>query len=547
MKLQASLTGPVALAALGAAVVGAGVAFALLWHPLGFALAVAGLPPLLLGTRRAARVSKDVAQELHRLQAATSELAQGVYIRRPADSRFSELHTLGESINSLAGRLEVQMAELAAQAFYDPLTKLPNRTLFIDRLERMLARMKRRRGSVAVLFLDLDNFKVINDSLGHDVGDHLLVAVARRLQGGVRQEDTVARFGGDEFAVATAEITQPADAVNIAQRIAQALAAPFTLEGQELFVTASIGIALNSSDTYRPETLLRDADLAMYKAKLNGKARFEIYSQDMQVQTMERLRLETDLRRAIERGELRVYYQPVVDLRTRQITEIEALVRWEHPQRGLISPADFIPVAEETGLIAQLGHRVLLDACQQATAWREHQPGSPYPKVSVNLSARQFTQPGLVKEIQGMLHQTGLPAEALRLEITEGILMKSEASTFAVLFELKDLGVDLALDDFGMGYSSLAYLKRFPFSALKIDRSFVHRAGRDPEDTAIIRAIITIAKALHMEVVGEGVETADQYEQLLALGCDRGQGFFFARPMPGEAVAELLRTGARGR
>jgi EAL domain-containing protein (putative c-di-GMP-specific phosphodiesterase class I) len=284
----------------------------------------------------------------------------------------------------------------------------------------------------------------------------------------------------------------------------------------------------------------------MYKAKVNGKSRFELFSQDMQQQTTERLRLETDLRRAVERGELQVHYQPVIDLPSRRIVEVEALLRWEHPRRGFISPAEFIPVAEDSGLIGPIGRWVLVQACRQARAWRDELGPAAPQKVSVNLSARQFSQ-GLVKEIQRVLEETELGPEGLKLEITEGVLMRSEASTFAILLELKELGVDLALDDFGVGYSSLAYLKRFPFSSLKIDRSFVQRIGRDPEDAAIIRAIVTIARTLHMHVVGEGIETVDQYEHLLAVGCDRGQGYYFARPAPVHAVGELLRTGLHPR
>jgi diguanylate cyclase (GGDEF)-like protein len=397
-----------------------------------------------------------------------------------------------------------------------------------------------------VLFLDLDNFKLVNDGLGHEVGDQLLVAVARRLQGSVRAEDTVARFGGDEFAIAAGDIAQQADATRIAARVAEQLAAPFALGGQEVYVTSSVGIALNRSEHDRPESLLRDADTAMYKAKVNGKSRFELFSQDMQLQTTERLRLETDLRRAVERGELQVHYQPVVDLSSRRIVEVEALLRWDHPRRGLVSPGEFIPVAEESGLIGPIGRWVLAQACRQARIWRDELGAAAPQKVSVNLSARQFS-PALAKEIQHVLQEAEVGPEHLKLEITEGVLMRSEASTFAILLELRELGIDLALDDFGVGYSSLAYLKRFPFSSLKIDRSFVQRIGRDPEDAAIIRAIVTIARTLHMHIVGEGIETVDQYEHLLSVGCDRGQGYFFARPMPTHAVSELLRSGLQHR
>jgi diguanylate cyclase (GGDEF)-like protein len=546
--LQPSLTLPAVLAAAAGVATGAGIALAVATHghPIAIASAVVGGAALVPAWRRVVAIRREILVELVRVQAAASDLAQGVFTPRVTASRIHELQTLGDTLNAVAGHMEAQVAELAAQAFYDPLTKLPNRALFIDRLERMLTRLKRRKGSVAVLFLDLDNFKLVNDSLGHDTGDQLLLAVARRLKGSVRQEDTVARFGGDEFAIAAGDIAQAADATRIALRVAQELAAPFALDGQEVYVSSSVGIALNRSEHDRPESLLRDADTAMYKAKLNGKSRFEVFSQDMQNQTAERLRLETDLRRAVERGDLQVHYQPVVDLASRRIVEVEALLRWEHPQRGFVSPAEFIPVAEESGLIAPIGRWVLVQACRQARAWRNELGRAAPRKVSVNLSARQFS-PGLVKEIQGVLHETGLDAEGLKLEMTEGILMRSEASTYAILLELKELRIDLALDDFGVGYSSLGYLKRFPFSSLKIDRSFVQRVGRDPEDAAIVRAIVTIAKTLHMDVVGEGVETVDQYEHLIALGCNRGQGYFFARPMPGHAVGELIRSGAHQR
>ena len=545
-RLQPSLILPAVFAALAGMATGTGITLAISshGHPIAIALAVLGAAGLVPAWRGVGDMRREILEELGRVQAAASDLGQGIFAPRVGASRIRELQTFSDTLNGVAGHMEAQVAELAAQAFYDPLTKLPNRALFLDQVERLLTGANRRKGSVAVLFLDLDNFKLINDSLGHEIGDQLLLAVARRLQGSVRQEDPVARFGGDEFAIAAGDIAQPSDATRIAARAAEQLAAPFTIDGQEVYVSSSVGIALNRSEHDRPESLLRDADTAMYKAKVNGKTRFELFSQDMQNQTTERLRLETDLRRAVERSELQVHYQPVVDLQSREILEVEALLRWEHPRRGFISPAEFIPVAEESGLIGSIGHWVLVQACRQERVWRdEFGPHAP-AKVSVNLSARQFS-PALVKEIQEALREADLGPEGLKLEITEGILMRSEASTLAILFELKELQIDLVLDDFGVGYSSLAYLKRFPFSSLKIDRSFVQRVGRDPEDAAIVRAIVTIAKALHMNIVAEGIETVDQYEQLRALGCDRGQGYYFARPMTAHAVSELLRTGSR--
>jgi diguanylate cyclase (GGDEF)-like protein len=546
--LRQSLTLSAFFAVAAGITAGAGITYAVTsgGHPAGIAIGVVGAAGLIPAWRRAAGTRREILDDVSGLQGTASNLTHGVYSTRAGSTRLRELHALGETLNAVASHMEDQVAELAAQAFYDPLTKLPNRALFVDRLERMLTRVRRRKGSVAVLFLDLDNFKLVNDSLGHEIGDQLLLAVARRLQGSVRVEDTVARFGGDEFAIAAADISQQADATRIAARVAEQLAAPFSLSGQEVYVTSSIGIALNRSEHDRSESLLRDADTAMYKAKLHGKSRFELFSQDMQLQTTERLRLETDLRRAFERGELQIHYQPVVDLSSRRIVEVEALLRWEHPQRGFISPAEFIPVAEDSGLIGPIGRWVLTQACRQARTWRAELGRAAPQKVSVNLSARQFS-PVLVKEVQLVLQETGLDPDGLKLEITEGVLMRSEASTFAILQEFKELGLDLALDDFGVGYSSLAYLKRFPFSSLKIDRSFVQRIGRDPEDAAIIRAIVTIARTLRMHIVGEGIETADQYEHLLSVGCDRGQGYYFARPMPVQAVGELLRVGLQHR
>jgi diguanylate cyclase (GGDEF)-like protein len=543
-----SLTLPALLAVTAGIAAGAGMTYAVTsgGDPVGITVGVLGAAALLPAWRRVAGIRREILDDVSRLQGAASDLTHGVYSARAGSTHLREMHALGETLNAVASHMEDQVAELAAQAFYDPLTKLPNRALFVDRLERMLTRVKRRRGSVAVLFLDLDNFKLVNDSLGHEIGDQLLLAVARRLQGSVRVEDTVARFGGDEFAIAAADISQQEDATRIAARVAEQLAAPFSLSGQEVYVTSSIGIALNRSEHDRPESLLRDADTAMYKAKVNGKSRFELFSQDMQQQTTERLRLETDLRRAFERGELQLHYQPVVDLPSRRIVEVEALLRWEHPRRGFVSPTEFIPVAEDSGLITPIGRWVLAQACRQGRIWRDELGPAAPKKVSVNLSARQFSS-GLVREIQRLLGESGLGPDGLKLEITEGVLMRSEASTFAILQELKELGIDLALDDFGVGYSSLAYLKRFPFSSLKIDRTFVQRIGRDPEDAAIIRAIVTIARTLRMHIVGEGIETVDQYDRLLSVGCDRGQGYYFARPMPVHAVGEVLRTGLQPR
>jgi diguanylate cyclase (GGDEF)-like protein/PAS domain S-box-containing protein len=430
--------------------------------------------------------------------------------------------------------------QLKHQAFHDPLTRLPNRALFMDRLEHALARRGRRGTSVAVLFLDLDNFKVVNDSLGHQAGDQLLVAVAERLQLGLRPEDTVARVGGDELAILLEEIESVAEAVEVASRIQHRLAAPVHLEGREVFTTVSIGVALSAIGHDRPEQLLRDADVALYRAKADGKARHAVFDASMDAQALERLELETDLRHAVERGELRVAYQPIVDLATGRVCEVEALIRWQHPTRGMIPPLQFIPLAEETGLIVPIGRWVLEEACRQTRRWQEAQPTMPPLAVSVNLSARQLQQPALVPEIAEVLAETGLDPSTLRLEITESVVMDDVEATSKTLLDLKALGIELVIDDFGTGYSSLSYLNRFPVDAVKIDRSFVTAIGTSTRDTTIIRAIVALAKSLQLSVTAEGIESAEQLRQIRELGCNRGQGYLLAKPQPPSAIPDLL-------
>jgi diguanylate cyclase (GGDEF)-like protein/PAS domain S-box-containing protein len=430
--------------------------------------------------------------------------------------------------------------ELSRLAFHDSLTSLPNRALFLDRLERALARAERHQRPVAVLFLDVDNFKVVNDSLGHDVGDQLLVTVAARLRACLRPEDTAARLGGDEFTVLLEDISEGREAEAVAERIAAALRAPIALPGRDVVVTASIGIALGAPGRNRPEGLLRHADLAMYRAKAGGKARWALFDQSMNDAAIERLELETDLRHALEQGEFRVYYQPIAHLKSGRISEIEALVRWQHPQRGLVSPAQFIPVAEETGLIVPLGQWVLEEACRQTQAWHAQYPGEPPLIVGVNLSARQFQHPKLVEDIARTLAQTGLEPRSLKLEITESVVMANGDATVATLHQLKALGVQLAIDDFGTGYSSLSYLQRFPVDTLKIDRTFVDRLGESAQDTAIVQSVVALAKTLHLSLTAEGIETAAQFDHLQSLGCDRGQGYYFAKPLPAAEVEGML-------
>ena len=429
--------------------------------------------------------------------------------------------------------------KLQYQAFHDPLTDLPNRALFMDRLGHALARAGQQASEVAVLFTDLDNFKVINDSLGHKAGDQLLVAVAERLKACLRPVDTVARLGGDEFTLLLEGVTGVSDAARVAERIAQELRAPFALEAQEVFATTSTGIAVSSSAQGQPTDLLRHADLAMYRAKSKGKACYEVFEPSMSIDALERLELETELRRALGREEFRVYYQPEILLESGDIVGMEALVRWEHPEHGLLLPQEFLPIAEESNLIMPIGQWVLREACKQLRTWQEKYPNNAPLVMSVNLSTREFFQPSLIAEI---LRETGVDPRTLQLEITEGAVAYDNAQNANnTLWNLKTLGVQLAIDDFGMGYSSLSYLKRFPVDLLKIDRSFVRELGKDLKDTKIVAAIIHLARALDLKVIAEGVETAEQVEQLRKMECDMVQGSYFSKPLPSGAVSDLLQ------
>ncbi|MEG4286240.1 EAL domain-containing protein [Microcoleus sp. A006_D1] len=433
-------------------------------------------------------------------------------------------------------------------AFHDSLTGLPNRDLFVQSLGRAIANTRSHSSYLfAVLFLDLDRFKVINDSLGHLVGDELLRAVVLRLRASIGGADTVARVGGDDFAILVRNV-DVASAVDLADRIHQALIVPFELRGQEVFVTASIGIAVGGEPAAaareQPEHLLRDAHTAMYRAKALGTGRYQVFNASMHDLAVERLRLETDLRMAVKRREFLLHYQPFVCLASGRIIGFEALVRWQHPQRGLISPVKFIPVAEETGAIVPLGEWVLEEACRQLRLWEGMFDFDRPLIMSVNLSGKQFAQPDLVDRIQAILAATGLNAESLKLEITESVVMDDVESAIAVLKHMKALNVKLGIDDFGTGYSSLSYLSRFPTDTLKVDKSFVGRMELESEgeNVAIVRTIVTLAHALGMDVIAEGVETAAQLSRLRAIGCEYGQGYFFAKPLPSEDATALMAS-----
>ncbi|MBS0512711.1 MAG: EAL domain-containing protein [Proteobacteria bacterium] len=418
-------------------------------------------------------------------------------------------------------------------AYYDPLTGLPNRRLLDDRLQVELAHASRQHGRVAVMFVDLDRFKRINDSLGHEVGDQLLVEVARRLRSCLREDDTVARMGGDEFVVVMSDFDGPEGAVHAAGRMADALRDPIAVDGRELVVTCSIGISLYPDDGADSSTLIKNADVAMYRAKDEGRNAFQLYQPAMNARSLEHLALEAALHRALPADELLLHYQPIISVDGRNIVAAEALLRWRHPDLGLVSPAEFIPIAEETGLIVPIGEWVLRTACAQHAAWRA--AGRLPIRMMVNISARQFRDHGFVDMVRRVLRETGMPPHLLTLELTESILMDDTRQGIVLLEELRLLGLRVALDDFGTGYSSLGYLKRFPIDELKIDRLFVRDIDRNPRDAALAAAIISIGHSLGLCVVGEGVETAAQLDTLASHGCDFVQGFHFSPPVAAEA------------
>jgi diguanylate cyclase (GGDEF)-like protein len=434
--------------------------------------------------------------------------------------------------------------QLEHQAFHDPLTNLPNRRLFADRLEHALARALRKEGHMAVLFMDLDNFKVINDSLGHAAGDELLEAVAKRLQSCVRPEDTLSRFGGDEFALLLEDVADGDVVTEVAKRILQRLRPPFVLRGREVVVTASIGIVLAARGEERSaDELLRDADLAMYNAKNSRKAQHKMFDPNLRARAFERLEVETDLRRALKRGEFTILYQPQVSLKSGRIVGFEALLRWKHSERGLIDASEFIAVAEETGLVLPLGRSVLEEVCRQGRVWQDRYPSSTPAVVSVNLSATEFQRPEIVSYLARLLKETGLPPNCLCLEITERVAMEDAPSAGSTFEELKGLGVRLAIDDFGTGHSSLSYLKRFPVDYLKIEHSFVDGLGKESEGTVIVSGIISLAHSLGRKVIAEGVERKEQLALLREMRCDQVQGHYFSKELSSEMTGELLSKG----
>ena len=536
-------------------------------------------PDELAATSSMDQIHPDDRARVQEVSAKASSTGRGEQLEyriRHKDGSWRFLESTASAIRSSAGEsiglvivnrdiTQRKRAEerLEHQSFHDSLTDLPNRSLFLDRLQRSVAVSRRHSEfKCAVLFIDIDEFKVFNDSLGHAAGDSLLVQIAKRLRAGLRGSDTIsrrgvdedtelfvgestlARPGGDEFTVLIEELHDPSDAIRVAERIQQRLAVPFHSEGQEIVLSVSIGIAFSSKGTTEAPDLLRDAEIAMYRAKGSGKGRCEVFDHAMHAGAMKRLQLEIDLRKAIELNQFRVYYQPVVSLRSGKIVGFETLSRWQRPE-GLVMPAEFIPVADETGIILAMNRQLLYEACRQVRSWQMLFPSDPPLSVNVNISPKQFAQPDLASQLAKILQETGLAPSSLNLEITETIAMADAQRSAAVFCELKALGVRLDIDDFGTGYSSLSRLQGFPVDTLKIDRSFISRVDTDVETAEIVRIIVMLARGLHLEVVAEGVETQAQADWLKDIGCELAQGYLFSKPVPGEAIVQLLSSAAR--
>lgn len=501
-------------------------------------------------TREAAMKTRETSADLRDIKATARECditasaaLQGGDSEQLKMLQDANAHLVIATLEAHRMAEEIQLAkgQLNHLAYHDVLTDLPNRTLLLDRLNQGIELARRQNRQMAIMFLDLDRFKHINDSLGHSIGDHLLRSVAKRLLECVRQSDTVSRQGGDEFVLLLPVIDHAGDAAIAAQKILAAFALPHRISWHDLHISTSIGISIYPNDGEDAETLIKSADTAMYYAKENGRNSFKFFEHSMNVRAVQRQSLESSLRRALERKEFMLYYQPKINLKTGAITAVEALVRWRHPERGLLLPVQFVPIAEDCGLILPLGRWVLREACAQAQAWRA--TGLPAITIAVNTSALEFRAKDFLAFVQTTLSETGLPAECLELELTESILMEDAETTHGLLQALSEVGVKLAIDDFGTGYSSLSYLRQFPIDTLKIDRSFVTQIDNQVDESAIVSAVISMGKSLKLRVIAEGVETSEQYAFLLAQQCDEGQGYYFCRPILPYALGALLQTG----
>jgi diguanylate cyclase (GGDEF)-like protein len=491
-------------------------------------------------------LSRKVAKPLEDMVTATKEMVLGNYQKKVPSSNIQELNELANVINHLASQLNNQFASLNHQAFHDPLTDLPNRAFFRECLQQAWHRARRSHNPIAVLFIDLDGFKGVNDSLGHQIGDLLLVSVSRRLHQCLRSGDVLARLGGDEFTILLENINDINCANKIADRISQQLTNLFNIEGHEISISASIGIACGIPQEGHPEDFLRNSDVAMYRAKKNGKANYQVFDLSMKSHLQKQILLETELRQAIEREEFKIYYQPVMQLATDRITEVEALIRWQHPQRGLVSPADFLPLAEQTGLILPLGQWILEKACQETQMWRSQNIANNPLVLNVNFSIQQLQQPKVEQKIARILQSTGINPSCLKLEIAETIMLEKIESNLNKLQDLKALGIKLAIDDFGKGFSRLNSFKNLPIDNLKIDRILIDELGQNVKNTALVNAIIVFAKALNLTSTAEGLETAQQLSQLQTFGCDCAQGYYFTKPLSYDAMSNFLSEDRRG-
>lgn len=524
----------------GAGIIVAAAAWARLGLEIGLPIILGGvLYAVLVGTAR------EVTAWTREAQDAMERIAGGAADLRVPDAPVRELQDLAEAANRLTSQWRSPSAGSLPQELHDPVTGLPTRPLFMELLDKALARSHRTGRSLALLVLDLDDFRLINESLGNERGDQFLATVADRLRSVTRRGDAVGRTGGDEFAILVEYLEQPEDVNRIAARLLEQIAAPVSLGGEEAFATASIGVAVATDWRESADALVREAALAMKQAKSGGKSRHEVFRRTTKSRTVEELRHRTDLRRAFERGEIAARFQPVVDLQSGEIREITAELLWDHPRRGPIPAAEFLPIAEESGLVERIEGRLLEDALTEASAWWQESLRAPY-RVTVPLSGRRFMRASLIAEITRLLDEAVIPAEALKIDITEGAVVGGEVTT-ATLHTLKHMGIELGLMDFGMGRASLEHLKRYPIDAVRLSESLVQRVAHDAEDLAILRAIIGIAKTLKLTVTADGIERAEQIEALRAAGCDRGRGNYFYRPLTSRELRDVLAAGPRWR